>query len=116
MGGTTEQALRFHAKRWVFPFCSLTARLQDAVAPKTAASTANDPYWRERAKEARTLAAIVRDQVAKADISRIAKAYEDLAERAAKGEDAESKRAERPFWLVGCRMPAYSSSIVGHVH
>ncbi len=23
MGGTTEQALWFHAERWIFPFCSL---------------------------------------------------------------------------------------------
>jgi hypothetical protein len=46
-------------------------------------------YWRERAREARTLAAIVHDQAAKEGIGRAAKVYEDLAEHAAKREGAE---------------------------
>jgi hypothetical protein len=46
-------------------------------------------YWQERAREARTLAAIVHDQAAKEGIGRAAKMYEDLAERAAKREGAE---------------------------
>jgi O-methyltransferase involved in polyketide biosynthesis len=46
-------------------------------------------YWQERAREARTLAALVRDPAAKEEIGRIAKMYEDLAERGAKREDGE---------------------------
>ena len=43
-------------------------------------------YWRERASEARTLAALVRDQAAKEGIGLVAKMYDDLAERAASRE------------------------------
>lgn len=46
-------------------------------------------YWQDRAKEARTLAYLVRDQAAKDGIGRAARIYEDFAKRAAKGEDAE---------------------------
>jgi hypothetical protein len=39
-------------------------------------------YWRERAREARALAAMVQDRAAKEGIGRTAKMYEDLATHA----------------------------------
>jgi len=46
-------------------------------------------YWQDRAREARTLAYLVRDQAAKDGIGRAARMYEDFAKRALKGEDEE---------------------------
>ena len=46
-------------------------------------------YWQDRAREARTLAYLVRDQAAKDGIGSAARMYGNFAKRAVKGEDAE---------------------------
>ena len=48
-------------------------------------------YWQDRAREARTLAYLVRDQAAKDGIGRAARMYEDFAKLAVEGEDAEKQ-------------------------
>jgi hypothetical protein len=52
--------------------------------PDTSASIATPKHWRERAEEARAMAAQISDQKAKSMMLHIAESYEKLAKRAEK--------------------------------